>query len=75
MDDFYAFLERLWITFKNREKYGFLSPESVDNRVENVDFHADHTVHIHAGYTFLRHIFCAGHIYETSVTGALSHDF
>jgi len=59
VDNFYAFFPRLWINSEIHRNHGVLSPEIVDNRVENVDFPVDDALHIHLYYTFFRHGFDA----------------
>ena len=55
MDNFYTFFAGLWIKPEIHGKHGVLSPETVDNHVENVDFPVEEPVHIHSAYTFFRH--------------------
>ena len=55
-----SLLACLWINLQIPDSTGFLSPISVDNRVENVDFPSIGRLHIQSGYTFFRRIFAAG---------------
>ncbi len=57
MDKYYTEAPQVWKTPGNPDKIAVLSPISVDNCVENVDFCISHAVYIQAGaYLSLIHI-------------------
>ena len=57
----------MWITLKIHVKHGVLSPNPVDNHVENVDFAVDHELYIHSDYTFFATVLTRSPKFETNV--------